>query len=74
MKFGGLSMVWTCRLEEQLLLEVGEGYLYPSANIAVAEEKEPLELYLTRIIRSVMTPDNPVCFDEIPAPLDEIQP
>ena len=73
MKFGGLSIVWTCRMDEQLLLEVREGYITPSGNIAVAEEKEPLEQNLTRIIRFVMTPDNPVCSDEIPAPLDEIQ-
>ena len=45
----------------------------PLANIAVAEEKEPLELNLTRIIRPVMTPDNPVHPEEIPAVLDEIQ-
>ena len=53
---------------------LGKGICTPSGNIAVAEEKEPLELYLTRIIRSIMTPDNPVCSEEIPAPLDEIQP
>ena len=31
-------MVWTYELDEQLELEVGEGYLYPFQKIAIAVE------------------------------------
>ena len=74
MKFGGLSMVWTCKVDERLLLEVGEGYLYPFRKYSRCRRKRAVGALLDPDNRSVMTPDNPVCSEEIPAPLDEIQP
>ena len=66
MRFGGLSMVWTCKLDQQLQLEVGEGYLYPFRKYSRCRRK--------RAIGALLDPDNSVCSEEIPAPLDEIQP
>ena len=55
MKFGGLSMVWSLELDEQLLLEVGEGYLYPFRKYSRCRRK--------RAVGALLNPDNPVCYD-----------
>ena len=52
-------MVWTYELDEQLELEVGEGYLYPFQKYSRCSQNVTVGSHLGRIIHPLGQADNP---------------